>query len=212
MSDISSWFKQLTASMANEGSLSGAKLNNVAPSIATDNNTVSAAAPAAHLEDMTPSMAPSDNTPSAAAPVAHLEDMAPSMATDNNTPSAAATEAHVANSIQVGKRKPRNTSVNVMGKTQLIEIVAKTADLKKTQAGRAVNALLAAMQEALAEGEDVGLPGFGVFWTEERKERIARNPQTGERINIPERRVVNFKAGQKLKSLIIGLDKIQKDL
>ena len=126
---------------------------------------------------------------------------------DGSAPSSASHDAQSSNDQPVKKRRTRSPSINVMLKTQLINEVAQTANLKKTQAGRAVNALLTTMREALVCGEDVGLPGLGVFWTVERKERIARNPQTGERMNIPERRVVNFKAGQKLKEIIIGFDK-----
>ena len=86
-----------------------------------------------------------------------------------------------------------------MNKTQLIDVVAKTADLKKKQAEAAVEAVFAAITDALADGDKVTVIGFGTFEVREQAAREGRNPATGEKIEIPECKRPAFSASQALK-------------
>ena len=81
-----------------------------------------------------------------------------------------------------------------MNKGELIDVVAKKADLTKKDAGEAVNAVLEAIKKNVKKG--VTLVGFGSFKVIKRKARIGRNPQTGEKIKIAAKNVVKFKTGK----------------
>lgn len=89
-----------------------------------------------------------------------------------------------------------------MNKAELIEAVAERADMTKADAGRAVDAVVAAITEALKQQNDVALVGFGTFTVRERAARSGRNPQTGETINIAAAKIPAFKAGKALKDAV----------
>ncbi len=89
-----------------------------------------------------------------------------------------------------------------MNKSELIEAVAAAADLSKASAGRAVDAMVNTVGEALKEGDQVVLVGFGTFSVKQRAARTGRNPQTGAPIEIKAANVPNFKAGKALKDAV----------
>ena len=89
-----------------------------------------------------------------------------------------------------------------MNKTQLIEAVAAKADIKKKDAEAAVNAMTAAIAEALKAGDKVQLVGFGTFEVKERAAREGRNPQTGEKITIKASKAPAFTAGKAFKDSV----------
>lgn len=89
-----------------------------------------------------------------------------------------------------------------MTKTNLIEIVAEKTEFKKCDAEKAVNAVLAAIEEALAAGEKIQITGFGTFEIRENKEHEGRNPKTGEKIMIAASKVPTFSAGKSLKDAV----------
>lgn len=89
-----------------------------------------------------------------------------------------------------------------MNKSELIEKVAAAADLPKAAAGRALDAVLETVTEALKEGDSVVLVGFGTFAVKDRAARTGRNPQTGEAIEIPAAKVPGFKPGKALKDAV----------
>ncbi len=89
-----------------------------------------------------------------------------------------------------------------MNKTDLINAVADQAELSKKDAGKAVDAFVAAVTDALKKGEKVQLVGFGTFEVRERAAREGRNPQTGETIQIKAAKVPAFKAGIALKDSV----------
>lgn len=89
-----------------------------------------------------------------------------------------------------------------MNKTQLIEVVARDAGLKKKEAEAAVSAVFAAVENALADGEKVQLAGFGTFAVKERAERTGHNPKTKESIVIPAAKYPAFAAGKALKDKV----------
>ncbi|NWH07174.1 MAG: HU family DNA-binding protein [Alphaproteobacteria bacterium] len=89
-----------------------------------------------------------------------------------------------------------------MNKNDLIAKVADKAGLTKMDATKAVDALLDAVTDALKEGDEVRLVGFGTFLVSERKAGVGRNPATGEEIAIAAAKVPKFKAGAGLKSAV----------
>ena len=89
-----------------------------------------------------------------------------------------------------------------MNKTQLIEAVAAKANLKKKDAEAAVNAVTAAIAEALKAGDKVQLVGFGTFEVKTREAREGRNPRTGEKITIAASKHPAFTAGKALKDSV----------
>ena len=89
-----------------------------------------------------------------------------------------------------------------MNKGELIEAIANDANLTKAQAQAALDAFVSNVQKSLKSGDKVTLVGFGTFSTSTRAERMGRNPQTGQPIRIPARRVVKFSAGKALKEAI----------
>ena len=82
-----------------------------------------------------------------------------------------------------------------MNKSQLIDKIADGADISKAAAGRALDAFIDAVGEAL-KGDQVALVGFGTFAVRERAARSGRNPQTGATIEIAAGKVPAFKAGK----------------
>ena len=93
---------------------------------------------------------------------------------------------------------------HTMNKQELISKIAENADITKKDAGIALDATLAAISGALAEGEAVQLIGFGTFSTKERAAREGRNPRTGESVKIEASKAVAFKPGKALKDKVNG--------
>ena len=89
-----------------------------------------------------------------------------------------------------------------MNKSELIEQVAISADIPKAVAGRALDAVLSSITNALKEGDSVVLVGFGTFSVKERAARTGRNPQTGKPIEIAAANIPGFKAGKSLKDAV----------
>jgi len=89
-----------------------------------------------------------------------------------------------------------------MKKVELINHVAATAGLSKVGAGAAVDAVLGGISGALASGDSVSLVGFGTFSVSARAARTARNPRTGDAINVPASKAPKFKAGKGLKDAV----------
>jgi len=89
-----------------------------------------------------------------------------------------------------------------MNKTELSAAVAAKADLTRKQAEAAVNAVVEAVGETLAAGGRVQIVGFGTFEVKNRPARKARNPRTGEEINISASKAPVFKAGKALKDIV----------
>ncbi len=89
-----------------------------------------------------------------------------------------------------------------MKKVELVEEIATKAGLTKADAGRALDATLDAIKEALVKGDKVPLVGFGTFGISKRAARTGRNPQTGAEVKIAARNAVSFKAGSALKEAV----------
>lgn len=89
-----------------------------------------------------------------------------------------------------------------MNKSELIDAIAENGGLSKTDAGKALDATIASITNALKAGDTVTLVGFGTFAVKERAARTGRNPQTGETLEIKASKVPGFKAGKGLKDAI----------
>ena len=89
-----------------------------------------------------------------------------------------------------------------MNKTELIEEIAKSADITKASATRALDAMIEAVTSTLQKNESVTLVGFGTFSVGERAARSGLNPRTKEAIKIKASRVPKFKAGKALKDAV----------
>ena len=85
-----------------------------------------------------------------------------------------------------------------MNKTELVEKIAAGADLSKADAKKALDATIAAIKDALVEGDKVALIGFGTFSVNERPAREGINPATKQKIQIAAKKVAKFKAGAEL--------------
>ncbi|WP_304992078.1 HU family DNA-binding protein [Desulfopila sp. IMCC35006] len=97
---------------------------------------------------------------------------------------------------------PTNQQGKIMNKGDLIEKVARECGLSKTASDQVLNSILNAITGAVATGDKVTLIGFGTFSVSARPAREGRNPQTGDIIQIPARKVVKFKAGSKLSDAV----------
>lgn len=89
-----------------------------------------------------------------------------------------------------------------MNKSELVDHVASAANLSKTAAQSAVEAVFKAITEAMGSGDSVSVVGFGTFSVGDRQARTGRNPKTGENIEIAACRVPKFKAGKSLKDAV----------
>ncbi|AMO36537.1 DNA-binding protein HU-beta [Thauera humireducens] len=89
-----------------------------------------------------------------------------------------------------------------MNKSELIDVIAKQAEISKAAAGRALDAAVAGVMDALKGGDTVTLVGFGSFYVGERAARTGRNPRTGKNIKIKAAKVPKFRAGKGLKDAV----------
>ena len=91
-----------------------------------------------------------------------------------------------------------------MNKTQLVDVVAKATGMKKKSTEAAVEAVFAAITDALADGDKVQIIGFGTFEAKELAAREGRNPMTGEKIQIEACKRPAFAPSQALKDKVNG--------
>jgi DNA-binding protein HU-beta len=89
-----------------------------------------------------------------------------------------------------------------MKKSDLITALASNAGLPKRDAERALNGILAAITDALKQGDDVRLTGFGTFSVAHRAATQGRNPRTGAAIEVAGSRQPKFRAGKSLKEAV----------
>ncbi len=91
-----------------------------------------------------------------------------------------------------------------MTKADLVEEVVKVSDLSKRDAEIVVNTLFQSIIEALQKDDKIELRGFGSFRVRRRRSRQGRNPKTGDRVEVPSKRIPYFKPGKELKDVING--------
>jgi DNA-binding protein HU-beta len=91
-----------------------------------------------------------------------------------------------------------------MNKTELVSALAEAHELSKPQIGRLVDDVFGNIEAALKKGDEVRFVNFGSFSVKERAARKARNPATGEEIDVPATRKVVFRPGKELKERVGG--------
>jgi len=90
----------------------------------------------------------------------------------------------------------------VMTKAELVDEVARVVQLTKKQAETIVNIVFDSIVDSLRSGQKIELRGFGSFRLRNRKSRTGRNPKTGEKVEVPSKKIPYFKPGKELKELI----------
>jgi integration host factor subunit beta len=90
----------------------------------------------------------------------------------------------------------------VMTKAELVDEVARVVSLTKKQAETIVNIVFDSIVDSLRSGQKIELRGFGSFRLRSRKSRTGRNPKTGEKVDVPSKKIPYFKPGKELKELI----------
>ena len=90
----------------------------------------------------------------------------------------------------------------VMTKAELVDEVAHVVGLTKKQAETIVNIVFDSIVDSLRAGQKIELRGFGSFRLRSRKSRTGRNPKTGEKVEVPSKKIPYFKPGKELKELI----------
>jgi len=89
-----------------------------------------------------------------------------------------------------------------VNKSDLVDAIAKSAEISKAAAGRALDATVETIKKALKKGDTVSLVGFGTFKVGKRAARNGRNPRTGATIKIKAAKVPKFSAGKGLKDAV----------
>lgn len=89
-----------------------------------------------------------------------------------------------------------------MNKADIINKVHETLDLSKADAERAVETVISSIVDTLKDGNEVSIAGLGIFSAKMRNARTARNPRTGESIEVPAMRVPKFRAAKALKDAV----------
>ena len=90
----------------------------------------------------------------------------------------------------------------LVNKTELIEHIAKNADISKAAATRALESTIGAIRTTLKKGGSVSLVGFGTFAVGKRAARTGRNPRTGDAIKIKAAKIPKFRPGKALKDAL----------
>ncbi|MDH4223793.1 MAG: integration host factor subunit beta [candidate division Zixibacteria bacterium] len=90
-----------------------------------------------------------------------------------------------------------------MTKSDLVEKIVEKSGLTRTDVAVVVDSFLEAVKNAMKEGNNIEIRGFGTFKIKERKARKARNPRTGEEVPVPDRKVPVFKPSNEFKELIV---------
>ena len=98
--------------------------------------------------------------------------------------------------------KFREMEIIKMNKTELVEAIASSTELTKTDVDKVVTALVEVVTDALAKGDKVSLKGFGNFEVRTRSERTGRNPRTGETMTIAASKAPAFTASSALKKAV----------
>ena len=89
-----------------------------------------------------------------------------------------------------------------MNKAELIEAISKVTEMTKADTERTLDAFIETVTKNIKKKDGVKLVGFGTFASSNRKARVGRNPQTGEEIQIPARKVPVFRPGKELKDSV----------
>jgi integration host factor subunit beta len=100
------------------------------------------------------------------------------------------------------EQESHEAKAGVMTKAELVDEVARVVGLTKKQAETIVNIVFDSIVDSLRAGQKIELRGFGSFRLRSRKSRTGRNPKTGEKVEVPSKKIPYFKPGKELKELI----------
>lgn len=100
----------------------------------------------------------------------------------------------------------QNISHSTMTKADIVERVYQKIGFSKKEASELVELVFGSLKSTLCKGDKVKISGFGNFVVRKKKERVGRNPQTGDQIKISARRVLTFRPSQVLKAMLNGED------
>ncbi len=92
-----------------------------------------------------------------------------------------------------------------MTNADIVEEIATSTGLTKKDTAHVVDQLIDAVKDALCQGHHIEIRGFGTFKVKQRKSRVARNPRTGDPVQLPPRKVAVFKVSKELKEKITEL-------
>ena len=92
-----------------------------------------------------------------------------------------------------------------MTKADLIEQVAQVVELTRRDSEVVVETIFESIVRSLRTGDKIEIRGFGSFRTRQRKPRVGRNPKTGERVEVPAKKIPFFKPSKELKDIVNGL-------
>ncbi len=95
-------------------------------------------------------------------------------------------------------------SMSTLTRADLADAINRKLGLSRSESLIMVESILSHMSDALTEGENVKISGFGTFLLRDKTERVGRNPKTGVEVPITSRRVLTFRASQMLKDRIAG--------
>ncbi len=95
-------------------------------------------------------------------------------------------------------------SVGTLTRADLAETINRKMGFSRAESLDLVEAILGKMCHAMSDGENVKVSGFGTFILRDKKQRIGRNPKTGVEVPITPRRVLTFRASQKLKDRVLS--------
>ncbi len=98
-----------------------------------------------------------------------------------------------------------------MTKADIVDIIASATGLTKVETEAVVDGFISTVINALKEGKNIEIRGFGTFKVKLRKARKARNPRTGDEVPVPDRKVPVFKPSNEFKNVIITLTDQMKD-
>lgn len=93
-----------------------------------------------------------------------------------------------------------------MTKAELVDLITGTTGMNRRDTVTVVNLIMENIGNALAGGDKVELRGFGSFKVKSRRSRLARNPRTGDAVDVPAKRVPYFKASNELKDRLNGAE------
>ena len=89
-------------------------------------------------------------------------------------------------------------------KADLVEEVVRVTELPRKESEAVVETIFESIIDALQKGDKIEIRGFGSFRTRQRKPRIGRNPKTGDRVEVPAKKIPFFKPSKELKDLVNG--------
>ncbi|MDI6807707.1 MAG: HU family DNA-binding protein [Candidatus Eisenbacteria bacterium] len=91
-----------------------------------------------------------------------------------------------------------------MTKGDIVDRISEKTGLPKKDVADTIDGFLEVVKKALVDGDHIEIRGFGTFKVKDRKERLARNPRTGESVPVPQRKVPNFRFSKELKTEVAG--------